>query len=50
MKSLVKYVQDEFITQNEYPEFKSGDQLLFITKLKKVKNLERSFLKELLFK
>ena len=27
MKSLLKYVQDEFITQNEYPEFKSGDTI-----------------------
>ena len=27
MKSLLKYVQDEFITQNDYPEFKSGDTI-----------------------
>jgi large subunit ribosomal protein L19 len=27
MESLVKYVQDEFINQNEFPSFKSGDTI-----------------------
>jgi len=45
MKSLLKYVQDEFITQNEYPEFKSGDTITVYYEIKEVRNQELSFLR-----
>ncbi len=46
MESLVKYVQDEFISQNEHPSFKSGDTITVYYEIKEVRNLELSFLKE----
>ena len=34
MESLVKYVQDEFINQNEFPSFKSGDTITVYYEIK----------------
>ena len=45
MGDLVKFVQDEFVTKKEVPDFSAGDPLLCIMKLKKVKKNEHSFLK-----
>ena len=45
MKSLVKYVQDEFITQNEYPEFKSGDTITVYYEIKEGDKTRTQFFK-----
>jgi large subunit ribosomal protein L19 len=45
MKSLVKYVQDEFITQNEYPEFKSGDTITVYYEIKEGEKSRTQFFK-----
>ena len=42
MADLLKFVQDEFVTRKDFPEFGAGDT----TKLKRVKKQELSFLKE----
>lgn len=34
MESLVKYVQDEFVTKKEYPEFSSGDTITVYYEIK----------------
>ena len=45
MSDLVKFVQDEFVTRKDFPEFNSGDTITFSTKLKKVKKQGHSSLK-----
>jgi len=45
MKSLLKYVQDEFITQNEYPEFKSGDTITVYYEIKEGEKSRTQFFK-----
>ena len=44
-KSLLKYVQDEFITQNEYPEFKSGDTITVYYEIKEGEKSRTQFFK-----
>ena len=45
MKSLLKYVQDEFITQNDYPEFKSGDTITVYYEIKEGEKSRTQFFK-----
>ena len=45
MKSLLKYVQDEFITQNEYPDFKSGDTITVYYEIKEGEKTRTQFFK-----
>ena len=45
MKSLLKYVQDEFMTQNEYPEFKSGDTITVYYEIKEGEKSRTQFFK-----
>ena len=45
VKSLLKYVQDEFITQNEYPEFKSGDTITVYYEIKEGEKSRTQFFK-----
>ena len=45
MKSLLKYVQDEFITQKEYPDFKSGDTITVYYEIKEGEKSRTQFFK-----
>ena len=45
MESLVKYVQDEFISQNEYPSFKSGDTITVYYEIKEGEKSRTQFFK-----
>ena len=45
MQSLVKYVQDEFISQNEYPSFKSGDTITVYYEIKEGEKSRTQFFK-----
>ena len=44
---LLKYVQDKYIAKKEFPEFKAGDTITVLQKLKKVTKRELSSSKEL---
>ena len=45
MESLVKYVQDEFINQNEFPSFKSGDTITVYYEIKEGQKTRTQFFK-----
>ena len=45
MKSLLKYVQDEFIAQNDFPEFKSGDTITVYYEIKEGEKSRTQFFK-----
>ena len=45
MKSLLKYVQDEFITHKEYPDFKSGDTITVYYEIKEGEKSRTQFFK-----
>ena len=45
MESLVKYVQDEFINQNEFPSFKSGDTITVYYEIKEGDKTRTQFFK-----
>ena len=50
MESLIKYVQDEYIDQKNFPEFKAGDTITVYYEIKEGENQEHSFLKVLSFR
>ena len=45
MESLVKYVQDEFISLNEHPSFKSGDTITVYYEIKEGEKSRTQFFK-----
>ena len=45
METLVKYVQDEFISQNEHPSFKSGDTITVYYEIKEGEKSRTQFFK-----
>ena len=45
MESLVKYVQDEFISQSEHPSFKSGDTITVYYEIKEGEKSRTQFFK-----
>jgi|TARA_B100001094_G_C17900294_1_gene656097 large subunit ribosomal protein L19 len=45
MKSLLKYVQDEFIAEKDYPEFKSGDTITVYYEIKEGEKSRTQFFK-----
>ena len=50
MESLIKYVQDEYIDQKNFPEFKAGDTITVYYEIKEGEKSRTQFLKVLLFK
>ena len=50
MEPLLKYVQDEFISKNEFPSFKSGDTITVYYEIKEGQKTRTQFFKVLLFK
>ena len=45
MEPLLKYVQDEFINQNEFPSFKSGDTITVYYEIKEGQKTRTQFFK-----
>ena len=45
METLVKYVQDEFISHNEHPSFKSGDTITVYYEIKEGQKTRTQFFK-----
>ena len=45
MESLIKYVQDEFISQSEHPSFKSGDTITVYYEIKEGEKSRTQFFK-----
>lgn len=45
MESLVKYVQDEFVTKNELPEFSAGDTITVFYEIKEGNKTRIQFFK-----
>ncbi len=45
MEPLLKYVQDEFINQNEFPSFKSGDTITIYYEIKEGQKTRTQFFK-----
>ena len=45
MEPLLKYVQDEFIKQNEFPSFKSGDTITVYYEIKEGQKTRTQFFK-----
>ena len=47
MESLIKFVQDEFVTKKEIPSFKSGDTITVYYEIREYTILENSEVKRL---
>lgn len=45
MESLIKFVQDEFVTKNEFPEFSSGDTITVYYEIKEGEKSRTQFFK-----
>ncbi|WP_396637617.1 50S ribosomal protein L19 [Maribacter sp. R77961] len=45
MESLIKYVQDEFVTKNEFPKFSAGDTLTVYYEIKEGEKTRTQFFK-----
>ncbi len=45
MESLVKFVQDEFVTKNEIPNFKSGDTITVFYEIREGEKVRTQFFK-----
>ena len=45
MESLIKFVQDEFVTKKEIPNFKSGDTITFYYEIREGEKVRTQFLK-----
>ena len=45
MNSLVKFVQDEFVTKNEFPEFSAGDTITVYYEIKEGNKTRTQFFK-----
>jgi len=45
MESLIKYVQDEFVTKNELPEFSAGDTITVFYEIKEGNKTRIQFFK-----
>ena len=45
MENLVKFVQDEFVTKNEYPEFNPGDTITVYYEIKEGEKTRTQFFK-----
>ena len=45
MEALVKYVQDEFVTKNEFPEFGAGDTITVYYEIKEGNKTRTQFFK-----
>ena len=45
MEPLIKYVQDEFISKNEFPSFKSGDTITVYYEIKEGQKTRTQFFK-----
>ena len=43
MESLVKFVQDEFVTKNENPEFSAGDTITVYYEIREGENVRTQF-------
>ena len=50
MDNLIKFVQDEFVSKNDIPDFSAGDTITVYYEIREGKKRVRSFLKVLLFK
>lgn len=50
MESLVKFIQDEFVTKKELPDFQAGDTITVYYEIKEGEKHVHSFLEVLLFK
>lgn len=50
MESLIKFVQDEFVTKKEFPKFSAGDTITVYYEIKEGEKTRTQFLKVLLFK
>ena len=48
MEALVKYVQDEFVTKNEFPEFGAGDTITVYYEIKEGNKTRTQFFKGVL--
>ena len=45
MESLVKFVQDEFVTRNENPEFSAGDTITVFSEIREGEKVRTQFFK-----
>ncbi|MFS4417172.1 50S ribosomal protein L19 [Maribacter sp. 2307ULW6-5] len=45
MESLIKYVQDEFVTKKEFPEFSAGDTITVYYEIKEGEKTRTQFFK-----
>ena len=45
MESLVKFVQDEFVTRNENPEFSAGDTIKVFYEIREGEKVRTQFFK-----
>jgi large subunit ribosomal protein L19 len=45
MESLVKFVQDEFVTRNEHPEFSAGDTITVFYEIREGEKVRTQFFK-----
>lgn len=50
MEALLKFVQDEFVTKKEFPEFSAGDTITVYYEIKEGEKTRTQFFKELLSK
>ena len=45
MEALIKFVQDEFVTRNEFPEFSSGDTITVYYEIREGEKVRTQFFK-----
>ena len=45
MESLVKFIQDEYVTKNEFPQFQAGDSITVYYEIKEGQKTRTQFFK-----